>query len=154
MSSRRQTSIRLGGRYRQVSLYTYLCPIWPLRDIGIEYSSTSPRGVALDSTYNLYDYVLVKGHFGISKHPRTAVGFCIWRHSWSTHGWGLLNQFPVFRYLPFSALSKHTLAIEYHVKIWQMSPQLRVHLSNIKASFLVLPVVHTNIHICYLQANH
>ena len=40
-------------------------------------------------------------------------------------GWGLLNQFPPFRYFPiFSALSNHTLAIEYHVYIWQVSPQL------------------------------
>ena len=40
-------------------------------------------------------------------------------------GWGLLSQFPPFRYfLNFSALSEHTLAIEYHVYIWQVSPQL------------------------------
>ena len=40
-------------------------------------------------------------------------------------GWGLLSQFPPFRYFPnFSASSKHTLAIEYHVYIWQVSPQL------------------------------
>ena len=39
-------------------------------------------------------------------------------------GWGLLNQFLPFRYfLKFSTLSKHTLCIEYHVYIWQMSPQ-------------------------------
>ena len=40
-------------------------------------------------------------------------------------GWGLLSRFPPFRYFPnFSALSKHTLDIEYHVYIWQVSPQL------------------------------
>ena len=40
-------------------------------------------------------------------------------------GWGLLSQFPPFRYFPnFSALSKQTLAFEYHVYIWQVSPQL------------------------------
>ena len=40
-------------------------------------------------------------------------------------GWGLLSQFPPFRYfLKFSPLSKHTLATEYHVYIWQVSPQL------------------------------
>ena len=39
--------------------------------------------------------------------------------------WGLLSRFPPFHYfLNFSALSKHTLAIEYHVNIWQVSPQL------------------------------
>ena len=39
--------------------------------------------------------------------------------------WGLLSQFPPFRYFPnFSALSKQTLAIEYHVYISQVSPQL------------------------------
>ena len=40
-------------------------------------------------------------------------------------GWGLLSQFPPFRYFPiFSALSNHTLFIEYHVYIWQVSPQV------------------------------
>ena len=40
-------------------------------------------------------------------------------------GWGLLSQFLPFRYFPnFSALSKQTLAIEYQVYIWQVSPQL------------------------------
>ena len=40
-------------------------------------------------------------------------------------GWGLLSQFPPFRYFPkFSALSKHTLTIKYNVHIWQVSPQL------------------------------
>ena len=40
-------------------------------------------------------------------------------------GWGLLNQFPPFRYFPnFSSLSKHTLTVKYHVYIWQVSPQL------------------------------
>ena len=43
-----------------------------------------------------------------------------------THlGWGLLSQFPLFRCFPnLSALWIHTLAIEYHVYIWQVSPQL------------------------------
>ena len=45
--------------------------------------------------------------------------------SYYIQGWGLLSQFPPFRYFPiFSALSNHTLAIEYHVYIWQVSPQL------------------------------
>ena len=36
-----------------------------------------------------------------------------------------LSQFPPFRYFPnFSELWNHTLAIEYHVYIWQVSPQL------------------------------
>ena len=40
-------------------------------------------------------------------------------------GWGLLSQFPPFRYFPIlSALSNHTLPIEYHVYIWQVLPQL------------------------------
>ena len=40
-------------------------------------------------------------------------------------GWGLLSQLPPFCYFPkFSALSKHTLAIEYHIYIWQVLPQL------------------------------
>ena len=40
-------------------------------------------------------------------------------------GWGLLSEFSPFRYFPhFPLLSKQTLAIEYHVYIWQVSPQL------------------------------
>ena len=40
-------------------------------------------------------------------------------------GWGLLSQFPPFRYFPkFSSLSKHTLTVKYRVYIWQVSPQL------------------------------
>ena len=40
-------------------------------------------------------------------------------------GWGLRSQFSPFRYFPhFPLLSKQTLAIEYHVYIWQVSPQL------------------------------
>ena len=47
-------------------------------------------------------------------------------HGFNKHqGWGLLSQFSLFRYFPhFPLLSKHTLAIEYHVYIWQVSPQL------------------------------
>ena len=40
-------------------------------------------------------------------------------------GWGLLSQFSPFRYFPhFPLLLKQTLAIEYRVYIWQVSPQL------------------------------
>ena len=40
-------------------------------------------------------------------------------------GWGLLSQFPPFRYFTnFSSLSKHTLTVKYRVYIWQVSPQL------------------------------
>ena len=43
----------------------------------------------------------------------------------TVQGWGLLMQFSPFRYFAnFSALSKQTLAIEYPVYIWQVSPQL------------------------------
>ena len=39
-------------------------------------------------------------------------------------GWGLLSQYSTFRYFPhFPLLSKQTLTIEYHVYIWQVSPQ-------------------------------
>ena len=39
--------------------------------------------------------------------------------------WGLLSQFPLFRYFShFSASPKYMLAIKYHVHIWQVSPQL------------------------------
>ena len=40
-------------------------------------------------------------------------------------GWGLLSQFPLFRYFPYLSGSwKHMLAIEYHLYVWQVSPQL------------------------------
>ena len=40
-------------------------------------------------------------------------------------GWGLLSQFPLFRYFPnFSSLSKNTLTVTYSVYIWQVLPQL------------------------------
>ena len=43
----------------------------------------------------------------------------------TTLGWGLLSQFPPFRYFPnYSSLSKHTLTVKYRVYIWQVSPQL------------------------------
>ena len=43
----------------------------------------------------------------------------------SRPGVGLLRQFSPFRYFPhFPLLSKQMLAIEYHVCIWQVSPQL------------------------------
>ena len=43
----------------------------------------------------------------------------------SHQGWGLLSQLPPFRYFPnFGVLSKHTLSIEDHVYIWQVSPQI------------------------------
>ena len=39
--------------------------------------------------------------------------------------WGLLSPFSPFCYFPhFTFLSKQTLAIEYHICIWQVSPQL------------------------------
>ena len=40
-------------------------------------------------------------------------------------GWGLLSQFPPFRYfLKFSASPKYMWAIVHHVHIWQVLPQL------------------------------
>ena len=40
-------------------------------------------------------------------------------------GWGLLSQFPLFRYFPnFSTSPKYMLAIEHHVHIWQVLSQL------------------------------
>ena len=55
----------------------------------------------------------------------------LWLDTWwavtpvTVQGWGFLSQFPLFRYFPnFPSLSKQTLVIEYHIYIWQMSPQL------------------------------
>ena len=43
----------------------------------------------------------------------------------SYQGWGLISQFSPFRYFPhFPLFSKQTVAIEYHVYIWQVSSQL------------------------------
>ena len=40
-------------------------------------------------------------------------------------GWGLLSQFAPFRYFPiFSASPKYMVAVEHHIHIWQVSPQL------------------------------
>ena len=40
-------------------------------------------------------------------------------------GWGRLRQFPPYRYFSnFSKSPKYILASEYHVHIWQVSPQL------------------------------
>ena len=39
-------------------------------------------------------------------------------------GWGLLSQFPPFRYFPiFAESSKYHLPNEYHIYIWKVSPQ-------------------------------
>ena len=47
--------------------------------------------------------------------------------SWrASQEWGLLSRFPPFRYAPnFATSPKYMWAIEYHVHIWQVSPQLR-----------------------------
>ena len=47
-------------------------------------------------------------------------------HLWYFYqGWGLLSRFPPFLYFSnFSTSLKYMLAIEYHVHIWQVSPQL------------------------------
>ena len=43
----------------------------------------------------------------------------------SLQGWGLLRQFPLFRYFShFPSLSKQKLALEYRIYIWQVLPQL------------------------------
>ena len=43
-------------------------------------------------------------------------------------GWGLLRQFPPFRYFPnFSTLSKQELAVEYYVYIWKVLPRSPVN---------------------------
>ena len=76
--------------------------------------------------------VYVVGHhcFNLWLATHSAANRIQWYISSSTlthlpQGWGLLSQFPPFRYFPnFSALSKQTLAFEYHVYIWQVSPQL------------------------------
>ena len=51
---------------------------------------------------------------------------CIYQYKNDTApGWGLLNQFPPFRYFPnFSSLLKHNLAVKHCVTVWQVSPQL------------------------------
>ena len=46
-------------------------------------------------------------------------------------GQGLIKQISPFRYFPCSSdIPKHWLPTQYHVHVWQASPQLRWHLSN------------------------
>ena len=72
--------------------------------------------------------MLVKGATGDGVHERSSPDLWQWKSSLKipihTQGWGLLSQFTPFHYFPnFSALSKHRLAIEYHVYILHVSPQ-------------------------------
>ena len=56
-----------------------------------------------------------------------AMGQMLYIKGATVQGWGLLRQVPPIRYFPnFSVWSKHTLAIEYNVYIWQVWQ----HLSN------------------------
>ena len=60
-----------------------------------------------------------------SRHPRLTLDHRLCRHMLAHRhqGLGLLSQFSPFRYFPhFPLLSKQTLATEYHVYIWQVSP--------------------------------
>ena len=67
----------------------------------------------------------------ITKHNKTcaySMGYTLCmimpRETVISLGWGLLRKFSPFRYyLDFSSLSKHTLEIEYHVYILQISLQ-------------------------------
>ena len=65
---------------------------------------------------------------------------------WYYVGWGLLNQFSLFRYFQnISAFSKHTLAIEYHVYIWQLlPPQIKYEcdLNNLRGKFARSKILH------------
>ena len=65
-------------------------------------------------------------HYGTSKPLCNAPTHSVLQRRKTTAlGWGLLSQFSPFRYFPhFPLLSKQTLAIEYHVYFWQVSPQL------------------------------
>ena len=61
--------------------------------------------------------------FGKIRHCQNGTKVCVgvlWRNV--IQGWGLLNQFPQFR--NFSVSPKYMLAIEYHVHIRQVSPQM------------------------------
>ena len=52
-------------------------------------------------------------------HCTTRMGVC----GFTAQGWGLLSQFPPFRYFPnFSDLLVNWLSMECHLHIWQMSP--------------------------------
>ena len=57
--------------------------------------------------------------------PITYISTNVSRRGHRVPGWGLLIQFPPFHYFPnFSVSLKHTLAIEYHIYIWWVWPQL------------------------------
>ena len=71
-------------------------------------------------------YMTYVNHYRCCLHCCTVLTAFVGHVSVGQHlGWGLLSQFPPFLYFPkFSALSKNAFAIEYHVYIWQVSPQL------------------------------
>ena len=48
----------------------------------------------------------------------------VWDIIWSRGGGYLFNFLPSVIFPNFSAFSKHWLLIEYHIHIWQVSPQL------------------------------
>ena len=62
-----------------------------------------------------------------SSRDRSFLPFPIWWPCIFSYlqGWGLLSPFLLFHYFPnFSASLNYMLAIEYHIHIWQVSPQL------------------------------
>ena len=71
--------------------------------------------------------VLLLRHYWPSIVNINCVDLVVWHCIWGlvvSQGWGLLSQLSPFRYFPhFPLLSKPTLAIEYHVGIWQVSSQ-------------------------------
>ena len=70
------------------------------------------------------NHLILSNYEEVDQQPES---YLQWSMSYSGYyqGWGLLSQFSPFRYFPhFPLLSKQTLAIEYHVYIWQVSPQL------------------------------
>ena len=59
--------------------------------------------------------------------------------------WGLLTQSPPFCYfLNFPSFSELTVAIEYHVYIWQMSPaKYECDLNNLTGTFTISKIEFT-----------
>ena len=107
------------------SLYIFMCFSSPLSR---NHHSPAMRGIFIAFLYCACfprPGPWSPGHRHFGEHLHSLFAQPNPRHLTAGQGWGLLNQFSPFRYFPiFLGLPKHTLAVEYHVHTWQVSPQL------------------------------
>ena len=108
------------GRWRRALMFSLICA-WT--------NNWAKNGDAGDLRchHTHYDVTVMSAllaqHVAVTKHEHHGISNLFVQQL--VQGWGLLSEFSPFRYLPhFPLLSKQPLAIEYHVYIWQVSPQL------------------------------